>query len=323
MVKNILLTVYYVLCISLFAGAQENCNSTSQLMVKGRHILNAKDEPVQLRGLSFSWGVWQGKKYYNKNVVDWLQKDFDASLIRLSMAVQPKGGYLDKPDEQKALITELADYAISKSLYVIIDWHDHHAEQHLQQAKTFFGEMAQRYTGQPRVIYEIWNEPEKQSWLTVKNYATEVIASIREHDPCNLIVVGSPHWDQDVDMVAENPITGFNNIAYSFHFYASDNYHQDELRNRAQKALDKGLPLFVTEWGVGEADGDGKFDLRKTEEWVSWMEKNKLSWANWNITDKKETTAILKPGASIHGGWLEKHLTPAGRYIRELLRGLN
>jgi len=56
---------------------------------------------------------------------------------------------------------------------------------------------------------------------------------------------------------------------------------------------------------------------------MNWMEHNRLSWANWNVTDKKETTALLIPGASEAGGWSEGDLTDAGKYIREELRLLN
>jgi endoglucanase len=183
--------------------------------------------------------------------------------------------------------------------------------------------MAKKYHGIPNVIYEIWNEPEAITWDTVKNYAVQVITEIRKYDPDNLIVVGSPHWDQDVNVAAADPIKGFKNIAYSFHFYASDKNHQERLRAKADLALKKGLPLIVTEWGVGEANGNGAFDRSKNAVWLKWLEDNKLSWVNWNITDKEETTAILMPGAPITAGWTNDQLTPAGTYIREKLVELN
>jgi endoglucanase len=183
--------------------------------------------------------------------------------------------------------------------------------------------MAKKYAGVPNVVYEIWNEPAKTDWKTIKDYAMQVIPIIRKYDKDNVIVVGSPNWDQDVDIAAADPITGFSNIAYSFHFYASDNYHQEALRARADKAIKLGLPLIVTEWGVGEANGDGEFNMQKTQTWLKWMEDNQLSWANWNITDKHETTAILQKDAPIYGGWTDTNLTPAGAYIRNVLRELN
>lgn len=239
------------------------------------------------------------------------------------MAVQPDNGYLQQPDLQRKLITEQADEAIKDGFYVLIDWHDHNSHLHTQQAKLFFAEMAKRYKGVPNVIYEIWNESERVSWDTVKSYAVKVITEIRKYDKDNLIIVGSPHWDQDVDIAAATPITGFKNIAYSFHFYASDPNHQDGLRAKADKAIKMGLPLMITEWGVGESDGDGKFDLDKNSAWLKWVDQHKLSWTNWNLTDKKETTAILLHGASTTGDWTSDNLTPAGIYIRNEIRKLN
>ncbi|HWK56729.1 MAG TPA: glycoside hydrolase family 5 protein [Parapedobacter sp.] len=290
------------------------------LQTVGNRIVDQHGAPPQLRGISFSWSIWEGRKYYNDAVVDWLVDDFHVSLIRLSMAIEPDEGYLQQPEKQMALIRQIADRGIKRGIYVIIDWHDHNADRNIEQAKAFFGEMAKRYTGIPNIIYEIWNEPERQSWQTIKEYSITIIDEIRKYDTENIIVVGSPHWDQDVDVTANDPITGYDNIAYSFHFYASDPHHQDNLRKKAETALANGLPIIVTEWGVGESNGDGVFDEEKTGRWMEWMEDHQLSWANWNITDKDETTAILAPGAPISGNWTPAQLTPAGRYIREQLR---
>jgi endoglucanase len=303
--------------------AQTPVSVNGKLSVKNGQVVNQQGVPPQLRGLSFSWSIWQGRKYYNTDVVDWITKDFKISLIRASMAVQPARGYLEQPDSQKTLITTVVDEAIKNGIYVLIDWHDHNGYLHIPQSKEFFAQMAKRYASVPNVIYEIWNEPERVSWDTVKNYATQIITEIRKYDHDNLVVVGSPHWDQDVDVVAADPIHGFDNIAYSFHFYASDANHQDKLRAKADKAIQMGLPLFVTEWGTGEASGNGEFNLHKNKLWQQWLSKNKLSWVNWNITDKNETTALLKPGAPANGGWTKAQLTPNGIYVRKLLRKLN
>ncbi|HEY4325238.1 MAG TPA: glycoside hydrolase family 5 protein [Mucilaginibacter sp.] len=293
------------------------------LKVENNKIVNQNHTEPQLRGICLSWTLWQGQKYYNPSVVNWLVSDFNVSIIRACMAVQPDHGYLQQPKAQVRLIEGVVDQAIKDGIYVLIDWHDHHGSEHTQQSKEFFAAMAKKYTGVPNVIYEIWNEPDTAKWDTIKNYAVQVITEIRKYDPDNLIVVGSPHWDQDVDIAAASPITGFKNIAYSFHFYASDPNHQQKLREKADCAIAEGLPLMITEWGGGEANGNGKFDRAEVNAWLQWMETNKLSWTNWNITDKAETTALLLKGASKKGGWTEGQLTPAGVYIRGELRELN
>lgn len=320
--KSILLAISCC-CLVSFSVSQTPIEKHGQLKVESGQVVDQHGIAPQLRGLSFSWSIWKGQKYYNTDVVDWICSDFKVSLIRVSMGVEPKGGYLDKPEFQQKLVTTVIDRAIQNGVYVLIDWHDHHAEKHVEASKAFFAQMAQKYAGNPQVIYEIFNEPDHQSWSVVKDYALQVISVIRQYDQDNLIVVGSPRWDQNVDEAADDPITGYQNICYSFHFYASDNRHQEPLRQKANYALAKGLPLFVTEWGVGEADGDGRFDLELTKKWMNWMENNKLSWVCWNITDKKETTAFMKPGANIKGRWSEKKLTPNGLYLRKLLNKLN
>ncbi len=307
---------------SVFAQTPVQLNGA--LSVVNGQIVNKNGIPPQLRGISLSWSLWQGRKYYNPAVVDWLAGDFKVTILRAAMGVEPAHGYLQEPAAQTQLEESVVDEAIKDGVYVLIDWHDHHSNLHLAQSKAFFTEMAKKYSGVPNVIYEIWNEPwSNVSWDTVKNYSVQLITEIRKYDPDNLIIVGSPHWDQDVNIVADNPVTGFKNIAYSFHFYASDPNHQEKLRAKADIALKKGLPLIITEWGVGESNGNGKFDQALVNTWFDWMEKNKLSWTNWNITDKQETTALLMPGAPVNGGWTEAQLTPAGLYIREKLRSLN
>jgi endoglucanase len=325
MIKGCSMLVFLAMSTGISKSQAQNNNSKtiSTLKVLDGKVVNSQGKAAQLRGMSLSWSIWEGRKYYNPKVVEWLKSDFNINLLRISMAVEPDHGYLEEPEVQEKLITNTIDAAIKQGLYVLIDWHDHHANKNLSQSKAFFTKMSKRYAGVPNVIYEIWNEPERVQWSVVKNYAEQVIAEIRKNDKENIIVVGSPSWDQDVEVAAKDPISGVNNIAYSFHFYASDPSHQERLMAKADEAIKLKLPLFVTEWGVGEANGDGEFNLAKTEKWLNWMEANQLSWANWNITDKKETTAILNPGAPVKGNWSLSELTPAGAYIRTQLNKLN
>ena len=324
--KHSIIIAAMLIFVSLHLTAQHSkrpVQLNGALRVENNQMVNLAGIPPQLRGISLSWSLWAGKKYYNPEVIDWLVKDFKISLLRASMGVQPDGGYLQNKEEQMNLMTTVIDKAIGNGIYVLIDWHDHNADQHLEESKAFFAIMAKKYSGVPNVIYEIFNEPAQQNWDVVKKYSVEVIKTIRQYDTKNVIVVGSPRWDQDVDVAAADPIKGFDNLVYSFHFYASDPNHQEKLRAKAESAMKQGIALFVTEWGVGESNGDGEFNREKTATWMDWMEKNKLSWANWNLTDKKETTGLLQPGAPVNGGWSEVQLTDAGNYIKEQLRMLN
>ncbi|ALJ01419.1 glycoside hydrolase [Rufibacter tibetensis] len=290
-----------------------------QLRVVGNQILSASNKPVQLRGMSLFWSQWIGK-YYTPETVKWLKDDWRSTLVRAAMAVD-NDGYLKNPDAEKQKVITVVDAAIAEGLYVIIDWHDHEAEKHTDQAKAFFSEMAQRYGDKPNVIYEIYNEPLNVSWTgVIKPYAEAVIAEIRKHDPDNIVVVGTRNWSQDVEAVANNPIAG-SNIAYTLHFYAAT--HKQWLRDAAQRALNKGIALMVTEYGTCEASGDGYLDVTETKAWWKFLDDNKISWANWSLADKQEGTAALKPGASPSGRWPESQITPSGMLVRTELIAKN
>jgi endoglucanase len=287
------------------------------LHVDGHRIVGADGRAVSLAGNSFFWSQWMGR-FYNAGTVDWLRSDWKSGVIRAAMGVE-EGGYLAHPETETAHVSALVDAAIAADIYVIIDWHDHRANQHTEQAVAFFQEMARKYGRHPNIMYEIFNEPKGDvTWSgDVKPYAEKVIAAIRAIDPANLIIVGSPHWSQDVDVAAADPIAA-RNIAYSLHFYAGT--HRQWLRDKALVALNKNLPVFVTEWGTCNADGNGPVDRAETALWMAFMREWQLSHCNWSVSDKKESASILVAGASSTGHWAENELTESGRLVREWTR---
>jgi endoglucanase len=289
-----------------------------QLSVSGTQLVDQKGETVVLRGMSFGWhNFWPG--FYNADVVHWLYKDWDCSVIRAAMGVEPDSGYLKDPAWSENNIKAVVDAAIKEGVYVIIDWHSHNIN--MPQAKDFFIEMAKEYGSYPNVIYELFNEPDYESWAEVKAYAVEIITAIRAIDPDNIILVGSPHWDQDINLPANDPIIGFKNIMYTMHFYAAT--HKQWLRDRSDSALKKGLPVFISESAGMEASGDGRIDDEEWKKWLDWAEKNKLSWVVWSVSDKNETCSVLKKSASSKGNWIESDLKESGIKSRDYIRYFN
>jgi endoglucanase len=292
--------------------------SYGQLKVEGTQLKDEQGNPVVLRGMSFGWHNWW-PRFYTGGVVQWLHKDWGCTVIRAAMGVEPDGGYIKKPDWSKATIKSVVDAAIKEGIYVIIDWHSH--DINLEEAKTFFIEMANTYGKDPHIIYEIFNEPDKESWPAVKEYSIEIVKAIRAIDPDNIILVGSPHWDQDIHLAADDPIFGFSNLMYTVHYYAAT--HKQWLRDRCDYALKKGLPIFISESAGMEATGDGTINTEEWEKWIQWSEQNKISWLIWSVTDKNETCSVLLPTANSNGNWREEDLKESGLRAREFLRKYN
>jgi endoglucanase len=303
-----------ITAFTLFSNAQPVKNH-GQLHVDKTHLKDSHGNDVVLRGMSFGWHNWW-PRFYNADAVKTLHDDWGATVVRAAMGVEPKGAYLDNPDFAKQKTEAVVNAAIDEGIYVIIDWHSHHIRQ--KEAIDFFTEMAKKYGKYPNIIYEIFNEPEYDSWAQVKDYSVAVISAIRAIDKKNIILIGSPHWDQDIDLAANDPIAGYNNLMYTLHYYAGT--HKQELRNKADYALKKGLPIFISESAGMEASGDGPIDKISWQQWIDWSEKNKISWITWSVSDKNESCSVLNADAASNGDWKGSNLKESGIMIRNYLR---
>ena len=261
----------------------------------------AAGKEVQVRGMSMYWSLLpDATMFYSEAGVSSMVRDMKVEIIRLAIGTTENwggtAGFLKDPEGQRTLIKQAVQAAVKNDIYVIIDWHSHTATDQLEEAKQFFAEMAEAYGGYNNVIFEVFNEPTRQSWDEVRDYANQVVAVIRQYSD-NLVLVGSPNWDQmphvAIGKEVEDPK---NNIAYTFHYYA--NTHSTWEMGNADKALAAGLPLFVSEWGTGNSDGKGVPDLAKNQRWQDWMNTNKLSSANWSASRINEGTAAFAQDAT-------------------------
>ena len=285
------------------------------LSVKGTSLLNQQGETILLRGASFGWhNFWP--RFYNEKTVTWLKEDWKCDVVRAAIGIELRNSYLTNPQAALDCLYAVVDAAIKNDMYVIIDWHSHNIR--LEKAKAFFQLMAEKYKDYPNIIYEIFNEPERNTWSEVKAYSEEVIEVIRAIDKKNIILVGVPTWSQDVDVAANDPITGYDNLMYVLHFYAAT--HGQHLRNKANVALQKGLPIFVSECAGMEASGNGPINMQAWQTWLQWMEERNISWIAWSVSDKNETCSMIKNPSSPVSGWTDSDLKEWGKIVREELR---
>lgn len=298
-------------------------STTGALHVEGAHLVDASGNPVQLRGVSTHGLAWY-PQYVNQEFFNELKQDWGANVVRLALYSAEEGGYATDASrtDLNELVLKGVEYATKADMYVVVDWHtltDGNPWTNEWAAAEFFRVMSRDLAKYDNVIYEICNEPNGDTtWADVKSYAGEIIPIIRGNDPDAVIVVGTPTWSQDVQEAAADPIAE-DNIMYTLHFYAAT--HQADLRERLRTAVEGGLPVFVTEFGICEASGDGKIDYDSADEWVKHMDELDVSYICWNLSNKKETSALFKPKCKKTDGFTLDDLTDAGLWLVDTLHG--
>lgn len=298
--------------VSQYGQLQAGTNNAGEGRIYGscEHFRSSGNE-VQVKGMSLFWSCAANQqRYWKKDVITGLVQRQNIQLIRAAMAVDDMGDWADghyftKPEFYQAMLDEAVEAAIENDIYVIIDFHSHVAADSVENAKAFFRTQAQKWGSYDNVIFEIYNEPICKSGSVgdntncaeyggfidmehIKIYADQVVSVIREYSD-NLIIVGTPMWDQypnqAINYPVEDPLER-DNIAYAFHYYAGradgENAHDFSLSSNADLAMKKGLSVFVSEWGTVGYDGAGAPSTELNPQWQNWMNSKKISSANWN-----------------------------------------
>ena len=294
------------------------------LAVDGTQLVDSRGNPVQLKGISTHGLAWY-PDYVNADCFAQLKEEWGIDVIRLAMYTGENGGYCTGGDQKalKELVRNGVEYATDCGLYVIIDWHilsDGNPNTYIEESKAFFREMSQEYADHTNVLYEICNEPNGgTSWSDVKTYAEQIIDVIRENDGDGVILVGTPNWCQFVDQAAADPIQNCENVMYTLHFYAAT--HKDDLRSAMTNAIEAGLPIFVSEFGICDASGNGAIDQNQADQWVSVMDRYKVSYVAWNLSNKSETSALIKSSCNKRSGFTAEDLSASGKWLYSVLTG--
>lgn len=292
------------------------------LSVKGTQLVDEKGQAVQLRGIS-THGIAWFPDFVNQDAVMQLGKDWGANLFRIAMYTDENGGYCTDGDKEKlkALVTDGVEYAKQADMYVIVDWHilhDSNPLTHKAEALQFFKEMTEKLKGEKHVLYEICNEPNSGcSWEDIKTYANEVIPVIRENAPEAVILVGTPTWSQEIEKPQNDPITGYDNIIYTLHFYAAT--HKEDLRSKMVNAVEAGTPVFVSEYGLCDASGNGGNDLGQAQSWIDTMDQHGISYAVWSFCNKEETSALIASSCRKTSDFTREDLSESGKWIYDML----
>ena len=277
---------------------------------------------VQVKGMSLFWssGNTYSTDFYSEKGINRLVDDMGVEVVRFALGAADEkfnssGRSYTTGGEgfQKALLKSVVNAAVDKDIYVIIDWHIESSNGFTDDAVSFFEYAAKEYGKYNNVIFEIWNEP-TGGMDAVKQHADRVIPVIRKYSD-NLILVGSPQWSSQPDACANAGISD-KNYGCTLHFYAASHY-MGGYDKAAEKAMQKGVPVFATEWGTVNANGDGQPDENSSNQWIEWMANNGVSWTNWNASAMNETSAAFTTAVFENGF----SYSNSGRYVKSKLGG--
>ncbi|MCQ2207503.1 MAG: cellulase family glycosylhydrolase [Paludibacteraceae bacterium] len=317
-----------LLCLLLFCCMAVQVNAAypagspvavnGKLHVSGTKMVNECGYTVQLHGMSTHGPQWF-PNCYCQEALQTMVDDWKINIFRYAMYVEELG-YITNPSKWKQEIDMYADYCEQLGIYFLIDWHvlnPGNPNAHLNDAIDFWNYMSQKHASKKHIIYEICNEPNGGvQWSGsngVKEYAEKIISTIRKNDPNTIIIVGTPTWSQDVDAASRDKLSD-KNVMYTLHFYAGS--HGQQLRQKAESAMNNGCAIFVTECGTSSASGDGSYSPDAMRQWVSWMNQHDISWCNWSFADKSEVASALSPGACNSRSW--NNTTASGTLIKTL-----
>lgn len=325
-VRWMLAAVFMTLLLSGRAQAATPLESHGKLSVRGANILDENGKVFQLKGVS-THGLSWFPEYVSKGAFQSLRDQWGANTVRLAMYTAEYNGYCTGDSANRIKLKKLIDKGVTAAtdlgMYVIIDWHilsDKNPNTYKKQSISFFREMASRYKNHRNVIYEICNEPNGGTgWSQIKSYADSVITEIRKADKDAIIVVGTPNWSQDVDTAVKAPIKNRRNIAYSFHFYA--NTHKESYRKKLESAVKAGLPVLVTEFGISTASGSGGVSKTEGDKWIRLLNKYHIGYVCWNLSNKKESSALIKSSSKKLSGWSSADLTESGKWLITAFKG--
>ncbi len=316
-------------------------------------LADQNGEKIQLRGMSTHGLQWFGE-IVNENAFATLSKDWECNVIRLALYVG-ESGYATDP-ALKDLVYRGIELAFKYDMYVMVDWHvlapGDPNDPIYAGAYDFFDEISEAYKDHPQsyqILYEICNEPSPNNnggdgltndaagWQKVKSYAEPIVSMLREKCD-NVIIVGSPNWSQRPDLAADDPIDA-KNIVYAVHFYSGTHFASDNSSDRgnvmsnARYALENGVAIFISEWGTSEASGNNGPFLDKADVWLDFCNTNNVSWCNWSLTNKNETSGCFIPyimgvseATSLDPGedqvWAPEEMSVTGEYVRARIKGI-
>jgi aryl-phospho-beta-D-glucosidase BglC (GH1 family) len=319
-----------------FLGA--SCFASDALHIQGNTLL-AGSRPIILRGVAVGDPILarQGRPLsdYSRIAQDW-----HANVVRISL--HPSVWKRTPHPQVLAALDRDIHAALDAGMYVILDWHtigwpDAYYEKirkdwtddpqdlydsNFALAKSFWDQASAHFGKDPRIIFELWNEPVlakreedeervQPEWKYLKPYFVQLLAIVRAHSQ-NIVLATGNEWAYDLQNIRDDLLEG-SNIAYCWHIYAGTDDNDEAQWTQHLDDLQTVAPVIVTEWGFQEHTTESfkgtakSFGTKFVRDFLEARHLHSTAWC-WH---PDWTPVMLKPD------W--KTPTPMGRFVMDYL----
>jgi hypothetical protein len=300
-----------------------------KLKLKGVQLVDSFGEPIQLQGLS-SFSLQYFPDCVTKESISHLVRNWGITVFRIAVSLSDTG-YTINPTFFDQMIHNAVNWCEELGIYLIIDWHvldpgDPNFYLTSRGANTgpaidFWKRMAVLYKSRTHLIYEIANEPNGVPWNVTLEYHNAVLFEIRNIDPDTVIIAGSGHYSQDIDLAYYYPVQYPHNVLYAFHFYAASHSYLLPMFEKYSQLV----PVFVSEWGLSDYTCLGEVNGEMADQFLKVFAGSNstpaISWTIWSFSDKDETCSALTVGSCSAADW--QSLSCTGLYMLNYMKDAN
>lgn len=292
--------------------------NSNGLSVVGKDIIRW-GAPYRLRGVSLMSTIWEdGVAMVNTLAAD----NLNVNCVRIPFHLNDGSGngYLQATDKEAYYLTKMKptiDAVMAKGWHCIIDYHailNWDKESDLDNMLAFWTHIASKYANEPRVLFEMFNEPISPSgnpitlatWTAYRDRMQTVVDCIRSVAPNNIIIIGSPSWSTRINFAPQALFVG-TNLVYSYHLYP--NQGVTGLAAFLASQIPSNLPVIMTEFGFSEVITDGVTNLSVNPNYPAdvkaWFLANPhVSWTAWSYGASPTSLSLLAPSGATMKTWL-------------------
>ena len=265
--------------------------------VEGPTIYDAQDRPHLFHGLDRPSLEWASSGDQLSQADYHLMAGWKANVVRLSLN---QGFWLPGSSVYAAGYERVVEQNVAnieaEGMDVILDlhWSDKGdpatkpAQQRMadQRSVTFWRAVAEKFKGDGRVIFELYNEPHDVEWAVWRNGGMSgdgfmvagmqaLYDAVRSTGAHNLVIIAGLRFAFDLSGVPQHRIQGYN-IVYTTHPY---NYadKQPASWQGAWGFLAATDPIIITEFG----DTTGSCAATYNSQVIEYANSRRLSWTGW------------------------------------------